>query len=83
MADTVLILQLHRARRAHIVAGTAADTGLGLRKYGRDEFIENWNEIMLTVQPTERFAREKSDRTSLQNFAAFVTPLPKGKQARR
>jgi ABC-type bacteriocin/lantibiotic exporter with double-glycine peptidase domain len=51
-----------------------ADPGLGLRKYGRDEFIENWNEIMLTVQPTERFAREKSDRTSLQNFTAFVTP---------
>lgn len=51
-----------------------ADPALGLRKYNRKYFLDNWNGITLTLEPTPKFETEVEDRSSFRNFIQFITP---------
>jgi len=51
-----------------------ADPALGLRKYNRKYFSDNWNGIALTLEPTPKFETEVEDRSSFRNFIQFITP---------
>ena len=51
-----------------------ADPALGLRKYDREYFNENWNGITLVLEPTVEFERQEEDSSTHRNFVQFVTP---------
>jgi len=51
-----------------------ADPALGLRKYKKSYFIENWNGITLTLEPTPALIQQEEDVSSFKNFIQFVTP---------
>ncbi len=51
-----------------------ADPARGLRKYKKDYFIENWNGITLTLEPTPEFEKQEGDKSSLKNFIHFILP---------
>ena len=51
-----------------------ADPAIGLRKYTRDYFSENWNGITLILEPTVDFERQEEDRSTFKNFIQFVLP---------
>ncbi|MBN1849781.1 MAG: peptidase domain-containing ABC transporter [Deltaproteobacteria bacterium] len=55
----------------------AADPALGLRRYTRGYFIENWNGITLILEPTPEFEKQTEDRSSIRRFFQFVTPYKK------
>jgi ATP-binding cassette subfamily B protein len=51
-----------------------SDPAIGNRKYKKEYFIENWNGITLTLEPTLEFEEQKEDQSSFKNFIQFVTP---------
>ncbi|MBN1292800.1 MAG: peptidase domain-containing ABC transporter [Candidatus Latescibacteria bacterium] len=51
-----------------------SDPALGLRKYTRDYFNNNWNGITLTLEPTPEFETKNEDKSSLKNFMQFILP---------
>jgi ATP-binding cassette, subfamily B, bacterial HlyB/CyaB len=51
-----------------------ADPGLGLRRYTRTEFCENWDGITLVLEPGPELALQKDDRTSIRNFLQYISP---------
>ncbi len=51
-----------------------SDPSLGLRKYDKESFCENWNGVTLLVEPTPEFEGQAEDRSSLRNFVQFVRP---------
>jgi ATP-binding cassette subfamily B protein len=51
-----------------------ADPAIGLRKYSRSYFENNWNGITLILEPTPEFEKQKEDKSSLRNFGQFVAP---------
>jgi ATP-binding cassette, subfamily B, bacterial HlyB/CyaB len=51
-----------------------ADPAKGLRKFTRSAFLENWNGITLTLDPTPSFETQEEDRSSIKNFLQFVIP---------
>ena len=51
-----------------------ADPALGLRRYKKDDFLENWKGITLILEPTLEFEKQAEDRSSFRNFMQFVTP---------
>jgi len=51
-----------------------ADPALGLRKYNRKHFSDNWNGITLILEPTPQFETIVEDRSSFRNFVQFITP---------
>jgi ATP-binding cassette subfamily B protein len=51
-----------------------ADPAIGLRKYARSYFEDNWNGITLILEPTPEFEKQKEDKSSLRNFGQFVAP---------
>lgn len=50
------------------------DPALGHRKYTKDHFIENWQGITLTLEPTVEFEKQKENVSSFKNFLQFVIP---------
>ncbi|MEW5801686.1 MAG: peptidase domain-containing ABC transporter [bacterium] len=51
-----------------------ADPALGLRIYTREKFLDNWNGITLSLEPTPEFEKQTEDKTSFRNFIQFVRP---------
>lgn len=51
-----------------------ADPALGLRKYTREYFSNNWNGISLILEPTQEFEEQKEDTLSLKKFTRFARP---------
>jgi len=51
-----------------------ADPAVGVRKYKKDYFVENWNGITLTLEPTSAFERQEEGKSSLKNFMQFILP---------
>ena len=51
-----------------------ADPAVGLRKYKRKHFEDNWNGITLILEPTADFVTQKEDKSSFRNFLQFVLP---------
>ncbi len=62
---------VYRIDKRHI---WISDPALGLRKYKKDYFIENWNGITLTLEPTLAFEKQEEGRSSLKNFMQFILP---------
>jgi len=62
---------VYRVDRKHV---WVSDPALGLRKYERTFFTENWNGITLLLDPTPEFEKRVEDRSSLKNFVQFVVP---------
>jgi len=54
-----------------------SDPALGIRKYSKEYFTENWNGITLILEPTSVFEEQTEDRSSFQNFMQFVLPYKK------
>jgi ATP-binding cassette, subfamily B, bacterial HlyB/CyaB len=50
-----------------------ADPAIGLKRYSRDEFVENWNGITLLIEPTPELYKQEDAKSSLKNFLPFVT----------
>jgi ATP-binding cassette subfamily B protein len=50
------------------------DPALGHRKYRRENFLENWKGITLTLEPGVEFEAQKEDTSSFRNFLQFVVP---------
>jgi ATP-binding cassette subfamily B protein len=51
-----------------------ADPAVGLRKYKKDYFVENWNGITLTLEPGPEFEQQEEDKSSFRNFLPFIRP---------
>jgi ATP-binding cassette, subfamily B, bacterial HlyB/CyaB len=51
-----------------------ADPALGLRKYKKNYFMENWTGIALILEPTPEFKKQEEDISSIRNFLQFVMP---------
>ena len=51
-----------------------SDPAVGNRKYKKEHFVENWNGITLTLEPTLEFEEQKEDKSSFKNFIGFVKP---------
>ncbi|MFX0200574.1 MAG: peptidase domain-containing ABC transporter [Candidatus Hodarchaeota archaeon] len=51
-----------------------SDPALGLRKYKKRYFVENWNGITLTLEPTPEFEKQAEDKSSFKNFIQFILP---------
>ncbi|MBW1674479.1 MAG: cyclic nucleotide-binding domain-containing protein, partial [Deltaproteobacteria bacterium] len=51
-----------------------ADPAVGLRKYKREYFSDNWNGITLILEPTPELQAQREDRSSFKNFIPFVLP---------
>ncbi|SLM29137.1 putative Leukotoxin translocation ATP-binding protein LktB [Desulfamplus magnetovallimortis] len=52
-----------------------ADPAMGLRKYHREYFSDNWNGITLIIEPTPLLGNQEVDKqSSLKKFIGFVTP---------
>ena len=62
---------VYNTNREHV---WVADPALGMRKYTKDYFIENWNGITLTLEPTPLFEQQKEDTAPIRNFLPFVSP---------
>jgi ATP-binding cassette subfamily B protein len=51
-----------------------SDPALGLRKYKREFFENNWNGITLILEPTPEFEKQEEDKSTIRIFTQFVTP---------
>ena len=50
------------------------DPALGHRKFRKENFLEGWKGITLTLEPGVEFEKQKEDRSSFRNFFQFVVP---------
>lgn len=62
---------VYKVDRKHV---WVADPALGLRKYTREYFCNNWNGITLILGPTPEFEIQTEARSSFKNFIQFVLP---------
>ena len=51
-----------------------ADPALGLRKYEREYFTNNWTGIALIMEPTPALQEQKEDGNSIRRFLRFIQP---------
>lgn len=65
---------VYKADKKHV---WVADPALGLRKYTKNFFVENWNGITLCLEPTPKFDKNEEDVSSFKNFKPFIAPHTK------
>ena len=51
-----------------------ADPATGLQKYEKAYFVQNWNGITLTLEPTPQFYAQSEDKSSLRTFLPLLRP---------
>jgi len=50
------------------------DPALGHRKFRKENFLESWQGITLTLEPGVEFEKQEEDTSSIRNFLQFVVP---------
>jgi subfamily B ATP-binding cassette protein HlyB/CyaB len=50
------------------------DPALGHRKYRKENFLEGWKGVTLTLEPGVEFEKQEEDASSFRNFLQFVVP---------
>lgn len=62
---------LYKISESHV---WVADPAVGLRKYARKHFINNWRGISLLITPTSQFKKQKEDPSSFKKIFEFISP---------
>lgn len=62
---------VYRADERHV---RVADPAVGLKKLESREFRDNWNGVVLTLEPTPEFAGQEEDPSPLRRFMRSAVP---------